>query len=125
MSVTALIMIIMFVSVYPTNSPMWVLWITLIVSLIIGSGVGYATQRWARAGVLLIGAWIGGLIGGLLYSLVFYIVAEDNPLLVLWLTMIFCSIVVAVLSMIFFDYAVIFGSSIAGSYMFVRVSLHS
>lgn len=101
---------------------MWVVWLTLVVSLIIGGGVGYGTQRWARAGVLLLGAWIGGLLGGVVYSLVVYAFVEDNPLLGLWLTILFCSIIVAVLSMIYFDHAVIFCAAIAGSYLFIRVS---
>lgn len=71
-TVAAFVMIIMFAAVYPTNSPMWVVWITLVVSLVVGAGVGYGTQRWARAGVLLIGAWIGGLLGGVLYSLIIF-----------------------------------------------------
>ena len=37
------ILIIMFAEVYPHNSPMWVVWLTLMVSLGLGSGIGYAT----------------------------------------------------------------------------------
>jgi tryptophan-rich sensory protein len=103
MSVCAFLMIILFVSVYPANSPFWVVWLTLFVTLGMGAGIGYGTSRWARVGVLLLGAWIGGLIGGLLYSLVFYVFAQDNPLLALWLTIAFSSVIVAVISMIFFD----------------------
>lgn len=51
---------------------MWVVWLTLVVSVGIGSGAGYATQKWARTGVLLIGTWIGGIIGAGLYSLFLY-----------------------------------------------------
>lgn len=122
-SVCAFLMIILFVGVYPSNSPFWVVWLTLFVTLGIGSGIGYATSRWARLGVLFIGAWIGGLIGGLLYSLVFYLFAEDNPLLAVWLTIALSSVVVAVLSMIFFDKAVILGSAIGGAYNFIRVTI--
>ena len=124
MTVAAFIMIIMFVAVYPANSPMWTVWLTLVVALMLGGGAGYATQRWARCGVLLMGTWIGGLLGGVLYSMVIYIFAEDNPLLVLWLTILGCAIMVSVLSMIYFDQAVIFGSSIAGSYILFRVIHH-
>ena len=103
MSVAAFLMIILFVLVFPANSPFWVVWLSLFVTIGIGSGIGYATSKWARIGVLLIGAWIGGLLGGMLYSLVFYVFAEENPLLALWLTIAFSSVIVAVLSMIFFD----------------------
>lgn len=72
--------------------------------------------------MLLIGTWLGGLFGAILYSLVFHIFARENPILALWLVIAFCAIVVSVLSMIFFDHAVIIGSSIIGAYVFVRVS---
>ena len=121
MSIAAFIMIVMFILVYPTNSPLWVVSLTLIVSMTIGAGVGYAAQKWARVGVLMIGTWIGGIFGTILYSLIFYMFAEDNPMLALWLTIVFCSIIVSILVMIFFDHAVIMGSAIAGSYLFIRV----
>lgn len=67
------------------------------------------------------GAVSGGMVGALLYSLGFYVFAEDNPTLVLWLTISISAFFVAVLAMIFFDYAVIVGSAFSGSYFFVRV----
>lgn len=42
MSICAFIMIVLFYSVYPANSPFWVVWLTLFVSLGMGSGIGYA-----------------------------------------------------------------------------------
>ena len=123
-TIAGFILIVMFGQVYPTNSPMWVVWLTLIVSLGMGAGIGYATQKWARIGVLLIGTWIGGLLGAILYSLVFYLFARNNPLLALWLTIAFCAVIISVLSMIFFDHAVIIGSCLGGAYVFVRVSLN-
>ena len=68
-------MILMFSQVYPNNSPMWVVWLTLIVSVGMGTGIGFAAQKWARIGVLIIGVWIGGLTGALLYSMVFHVFA--------------------------------------------------
>src|SRR5438105_10441800 len=49
-SVCALIMIIMFAAVYPKDSPLWVVWLTLFISLGFGSGFGYAAAKWARVG---------------------------------------------------------------------------
>ena len=121
-SVSSFILIILFAEVYPYNSPSWVVWLSLMVSVGMGSGIGYATQRWSRLGVLLIGTWLGGLFGAILYSLVFYLFASGNPILAVWLVIAFCAVIVAILSMIFFDHAVIIGSSIIGAYVFVRVS---
>lgn len=66
---------------------------------------------------------MGGLLGALMYSLFFNLFAGNNPVLALWLSIALCGALVAGLSMIYFDHAVIFGSAIAGSYSFVRVSI--
>lgn len=100
---------------------MYVVWLTLMVSIGIGSGIGYAAQKWARVGVLLIGLWVGGLFGALLYSILFSVFAGSNPLGMLWMCIAFCGVLVGILSMIYFDHAVIIGSSLAGAYIFGRV----
>jgi lipopolysaccharide export LptBFGC system permease protein LptF len=41
-TVAGFILVLMFGQVYPTNSPIWVVWLTLIVSLGMGAGIGYA-----------------------------------------------------------------------------------
>jgi|LauGreDrversion4_2_1035121.scaffolds.fasta_scaffold328228_1 hypothetical protein len=41
-SVAAMILIILFTRVYPNITPMYVVWLTLIVSIGIGAGIGYA-----------------------------------------------------------------------------------
>ena len=117
----AFLLVIMFAGVYPDDIPYWAVWLNLVVALGIGSGIGYAAAKWSRIGVLFIGSMIGGLFGGLLYSSFFYIFAQNNPLLAVWLTISFSAIVVAVLSMVFFDQAVIICSSLGGAYAFVRV----
>jgi len=116
----------MFTRVYPNIIPMYVVWLTLMVSIGIGSGIGYAAQKWARVGVLLIGLWVGGLFGALLYSMLFSVFAGSNPLGMLWMCIAFCGVLVGILSMIYFDHAVIIGSSLAGAYIFgrVRISLY-
>ena len=55
---------------------MWVVWLALIVALGIGSGVGYASAKYPRVGVLLVGTWIGGLIGSVLYNTLIHIWAD-------------------------------------------------
>lgn len=40
-SICASLMIVLFLFVYPSNSPFWLVWITLFVSLGIGLGTGY------------------------------------------------------------------------------------
>jgi hypothetical protein len=120
-SVAAMILIILFSRVYPNIIPMYVVWLSLIVSIGIGAGIGYAAQKWARVGVLLIGLWMGGLFGALLYSMLFSVFAGANPIGMLWMCIAICGVIIGILSMIYFDHAVIVGSSLAGSYIFSRV----
>jgi len=120
-SIASFIMIIMFAAVYPNNSPMWVVWLTLMVSTGMGAGLGYAAQKWSRIGVFFIGVWMGGLLGALMYSM-FSNLFVSNPVVALWVLVSLGGAIVAGLSMIYFDHAVIFGSAIGGSYSFVRVS---
>jgi len=93
------------------------------VSVGMGAGIGFAAQKWARIGVLIIGVWIGGLAGALLYSMLFHVFAGSNPMIALWICISFCGLGTAGLSMIYFDHAVIIGSSLAGAYIFGRVSM--
>lgn len=123
-SVASFIMIVMFAAVYPNNSPMWVVWLTLMVSTGMGAGIGYAAQKWARIGVFLIGYWIGGFMGAIMYSM-FSNLFTGSPVVALWLFVSLTGALIAALSMFYFDLAVIFGSAIGGAYAFVRVSLPS
>ena len=72
--------------------------------------------------MLLIGLWIGGLFGAILYSMLFAVFAAGNPIGMLWMCIAFCGVIIGILSMIYFDHAVIVGSSLAGAYIFGRVS---
>lgn len=110
---------------YPSYSPEWTVWVTLVAALAIGAGVGYAGSRWARVGVLFLGGIVGAGIGAFIYGVGFYGLSDDHPYMVMWLTMAGVAILVALVSMIFFDYAVIIYSAIIGGYIFMRVSLIS
>lgn len=122
LTISVFLTIIMFAQIYPDNTPTWVVWLTGACSFGIGLGVGYASYRWARLGVLIIGTWVGGLIGALIYELFFSLFVDDDRTLGIWLTIACCAVLVAVGSMFFFDHVVILGSSISGSYLFFRVS---
>lgn len=115
-------MITLFLTVYPSYSPEWVVWITLVVGLGIGAGIGYAASKWARIGVLFLGLITGAGLGAFIYGVGFYGLSDDHPFLVLWLTMAGTGFIVAIVSMIFFDYAVIIYSAIIGGYILMRVT---
>lgn len=98
LSFTALAMIILFAFVYPKDSPEWTVWFSLIICLAMGSGTGYLTQKYARAGVLLIGLWIGGLLGAFIYASSVSKLENQNPLIALWLTLLVTTIIIGYLS---------------------------
>lgn len=96
------------------------MWISWVVALTISSGAGFIGMKYPRIGVLIIGAWIGGLVGSFIYKAIIYAVSASNPMLGLYLTVLGSSIIIAVLSFVFFDYAVIFGSAFIGAYCITR-----
>lgn len=115
------LLIVLFAYIYPTEQEEWVVWLSIFGCLFLGSFFGYVAMRYARIGVLFIGTWIGCLIGGLLYGMTVAVFGKgDNPMLLLWLTIIFSGIFVAILAFYLFDYIVIQGSSNIGSYLFIR-----
>lgn len=68
MTTTVAGMVIAFALIYPKNAPEYVVWLNLIICLGVGYGIGYLVQKYARVGVLLIGAWLGGLFGAFFYA---------------------------------------------------------
>lgn len=119
-SIAALLLCLLFASAMPSGTPEWSVWLSLCVSLGIGAGVGAAAKRWSRVGVLFVGALLGSFIGMAIFNSLVARISSGNPLLGLWMTIMVTAIIIAGLSMIFFDNAVIFGSSIVGSYLFFR-----
>jgi len=89
----------------------------------LGSIVGIFMKKFARSGMIVTGAWIGGVLGCMAYSAVLRLVTiETYPLLLLWLTILGFAIIAGLLANKYFDVAIIFGSSIVGSFLFFRVS---
>lgn len=109
-----------FMFVMPPNSPEWTIWLCIIICLFTGSSAGSFVKKRARSGVIFIGALLGVFVGFALYNALIYQICEENPLLGLWLTLMFSCIGVAMLCVYFFDHAVIIGSAVIGSYFFFR-----
>jgi len=119
-SVCGLLMVLLFAAVMPAGTPEWSVWVAFLVSLGIGTGFGFAARKWSRVGVLFVGAVMGAFLGMSLFNSVVFKISQDNTLLGLWLTIMFSSMLVAGLCMVFFDNAIIFGSSIVGAYLLFR-----
>lgn len=107
---------------YP-DSKEWRVWLSLIISLMIGYPFGSLTKKYTKLGIVILGTFIGGLLGSILYGFIIYIYPPRNSLLILLLTILISAIIIGILSLKYFDYAIIFGSAIGGSYLFIRVIL--
>ena len=69
---------ILFSSIYPDDQPEYVIWLSIVGSLLFGCIYGYIAQKYARVGILFIGTWIGGLIGGIIYGAVVQLFLDDS-----------------------------------------------
>ncbi len=118
--VSTFFLLVLFAFVYPPNSPEWMIWLNILICLGLGALAGKVTQKYARFGVLLIGAIIGVMVGTVLFSGIVSKLATANPMLWLWFTIILSCVGVGYLSITYFDYAVIAGSSVIGAYIFIR-----
>lgn len=121
-SVSTLAMILIFAWIFPDQEEMWVVFVVLLVSLVFGSAAGYATKKYAKYGILLLGAWLGGILGQILYSVLFRLIWEDDGTKLMTLSILIFAGLVAYLSQAYFHFSVIAGSSIIGSFLFFKVS---
>ena len=116
-------LIFMYVAVIPIKSEDWMMLLAFLAAFGLGSIVGIFMKKFARSGMIVTGAWIGGVLGCMAYSAVLRLVTiETYPLLLLWLTILGFAIIAGLLANKYFDVAIIFGSSIVGSFLFFRVS---
>jgi len=122
-TVATLFMIIIYVGLFPDKSEVWLVFLTLLFSLGVGSAAGWATMKYAKYGIIIGGAWLGGIVGSVAYSLVLRKISEKYPMLVLWLSILVMAALVAYLAHRFFGVAMIFGTAIIGSFLFFRVIL--
>lgn len=116
-------MFIMFVGFPNENREMWMVWLNLVLGQIVGAAAGFAVKKYAKIGILLLGIWLGGLLGSVMYSCLFRLISEEQPLVVLWLSIIFFAGLIGYLSQRYFHFAVMVGSAALGSFTFYRVSV--
>ena len=122
-TVATVFMIVIYVGLFPDKSEVWLVFLTLLFSLGVGSAAGYATMKFAKYGIVLGGAWLGGIVGSVFYSVLLRTLSETHPLLVLWASILSVAALVAYLAYRYFGVAMIFGSAIIGSFLFFRVIL--
>ncbi len=119
-------LILMYVAVIPIKSETWLMVVMFLAAFGLGSIVGIGMKKFGRSGMIVTAAWIGGVLGCMSYSAVLRLITiETYPLLLLWLTIIIYAGIAGYLANKYFDVAIIFGSSIIGSFLFFRVRIKS
>lgn len=119
----AFFLIFMYVAVIPIKSEDWLMAIMFLAAIGLGSIVGIAMKKFSRSGMIVTAAWIGGVLGCMSYSAVLRLITiETYPVLLLWLSIIVFAGIAGYLANRYFDVAIIFASSIVGSFIFFRVS---
>jgi len=117
-------LILMYVAVIPIQSETWLMVALFLLAFGLGSIVGIGMKKFARSGMIVTAAWIGVVLGCMSYSAVLRLITiETYPLLLLWLTIIAYAGIAGYLANKYFDVAIIFGSSIVGSFLFFRVRI--
>jgi len=118
---TIFFMCILYAFLYPPSfTEEYIVWLSLLGCLVVGGGCGYVASEYWKVGLFFIGAWIGGLLGGFLYGLIIYLAGNENPTLVLWVTIVLSALFVALIAIKCIEYIAIVGSALVGSYFLVR-----
>jgi len=130
--------------ILPSSTPQYIVWITMGFSLGVGAGLAYGVYNWPKAGIICIGLVVGSFIGSLIY-IVFLSNYTGNMKLVLdmntgasspttrpfseiqseelrqlWICIMSCALVFSGLAAYFYEQAMIQGTCIVGSYLFIR-----
>lgn len=135
------IVTLLFSFIMPSSTPQYMVWIIMAASLIVGLGLGYGAYHWPKLGIIVISIFAGAVFGTVMYTVFFgdindkkenelqmtineridsslLIQAEETSQLLQCIAVfscLFCGI-----SLVFFDYAVIYSSCFVGAYLGVR-----
>lgn len=125
-SVTNLLLFILYLYVLPSFAPVWTVWIVGIVCAGMGGGLGFGAAKWPRIGIMCMGASLGSLIGyGIYWLFLKQSLADSGSTLLKQLIIFVVTLVTVLICLFLFDEAVIITSGIFGAYIFVRgISLY-
>lgn len=128
-------LMLLFGKVMPNITPQAMVWWIVILSVGVGCGQGYGAYHWPRGGIFIVCLYVGTILGVVVYSTFiggydFIIGIETTGLdaldvrkheaIKLWASVGICSTIAVIAGLVYFDYAVIVSSAIAGSFMIVR-----
>lgn len=108
---------------FNSNTKLWVGWIILTISVVVGTIVGLLLAKASKLGVAVLAGWGGVCLALILYGAFIHKVESQ---IVFWLFLVGLAALFAGLSLIMFDHILIASTSLIGSYAFVRgISLYA
>ena len=111
------ILLLFYTTFLKSTTEVWVGWLVLCCSIIIGLVAGFFVMKLERLGAALLAGWGGFLLGVMINEMVLYL-AESQA--VFWSVSIGCAVAAAVLSFFFYEHVLILMTSFGGSYMLIR-----
>lgn len=81
-----------------------------------GSIVGYFVLKSRKIGAFIIGGWLGYILSLVLYSAFLYKIKTNPPELGMYVTNGVMVLIIGSLSVLLFDYIIIFSTSLCGCY---------
>ena len=116
-TIVALFLLVSFGFIISDGAEKWVGWVILGIGIVIGVLAGLCLLKCIRIGIFLLGGWPGAICGLLLYNLFLHYIAGN---VLLWIVVGAMFIAGGVIALCLEDHAIIIGTSVLGSYLFVR-----
>ena len=117
--VVVVIMAISFTLFIKESSEDWEKWLILGISVVVGLGVGFLCSKLEKAGVFLIGAWLGSVLGLILYQ-AFLTHISSGATWVMIVCIAVCALACGLLAFVLEKHLVIIGTALTGSYLALR-----
>lgn len=116
MLAVALIWLIFYSTFLKNNTKVWVGWVVLISSLVLGFLVGCCLVKIAKIGAFVLAAWGGYCLALLIYNSFLYFMDSTVGF---WCFTLGVALICGVLSLFFFDHVLICATALLGSFMAV------
>jgi Domain of unknown function (DUF4203) len=110
------VMLICYSTFASHSSQVWVGWVILVVSVIIGIGIGFVFIKYQLVGGFCLAAWGGFSFGLLIYNSFLYKVDSE---VALWVFTVGMGLLYGALIFFFFDHVLIHATSLIGSFLVV------
>ena len=112
-----LILLIFYSTFLQDNTESWVGWLVLVLSAVLGCGVGFLFTKLARFGAAILAAWGGFMLGILINESWLYMYGSSA---LFWSVNVISAIIFFVLGFLVFNQAIMVSTAFLGSYFICR-----